>query len=40
MQKSHEVPGITQVHLVEIMVSYEIEQEIIWHIIQNSSYLC
>lgn len=34
------VPGITKVHLVEMMVSYKIEQEMIWNIFQNSSYLC
>lgn len=27
--KRHKVPEITQVHLIEIMVLYEIEQEII-----------
>jgi len=38
--KRHTVPGITKVHLVEMMVSYTTEQEIIWNVIQNSSYPC
>lgn len=32
------VPGITKAHLVETMVSYKIEREIMWNTIQNSSY--